>query len=398
MILLLATAAFAQESPQSMGYHLAQARQFVKNKWYDDAANEIELALATQDGAADFEVNWLGAQIYQELVKMHRAAELARRAADLAPNENARGRCAEVADYLEQSWGEVTITAPYKDMRSRLQVEATSPIIDPEEKRLLNKVALRLRENTPLPTTVSLPVAGYLVNGVPVTVVGGGEKTVALQMDQLGAKGLAALQVSRLEVSVGTLARFSDRVGGIAIGPTVELAFTQPLGPVVVGLVGAWDPRSYESIAQSAEFDPLGWSAGLRVGRELSVGGPVALRPSLGARWVALPGVPMDCKLTDTSAATCVDPGKTPPDLVAYADAHGVAPFFEFAAEYRQGGRTTALGVGVKVTAEDLLGWLPKEGDIALVDGSGPPIRYSSSTSLLNVPGIRLSGTLDFAF
>lgn len=394
MILLLSAALAAPAT----SYHLDQARQFVKNGWYDDAAEQIEAGLATPEGAVDFELNWLGAQVYQELIRMDRAAALARRAADLAPNDDARARCEGLYAYLVESWGQVRITAPYEAMRSRLQLEARSPIYAPEEKRLFNQLTLELREPTTLPVVVSLPVGEYLVNGAPVVVVPGGEKELALGLDQLGAKGLAALQVSRLEVSVGALARWG--LGGTDIGPTVELAFTQPLGPVLLGVVADWDPRAYATVADSRRFDPLAPAAGLRIGRELVVGGPLAVRPSVGARWVFLPGVRVDCAWTDAtrSAATCTDAGAPDADLAAYVDAQALAPFGELAVEYRQGGRTTALGVGVKVAGEAAYAWLPGDGEIALGDGTGAPIRYESDASPVLVPGVRLCATLDFAF
>lgn len=399
MMLLLLAPSFAEAAPQSAAYHLDQARQFVKNKWYDDAAEQIEAALAA-GGEADFEVNWLGAQVYQELTRMDRAAALARRAADLAPNAGARDRCAALVDYLESSWGQLQITAPYDAMRSRVQVEPTSPVIDPEEKRLLNKIALDLRDNVTLPVTVSLPVGDYLVNGVAVSVTGGGSSSVALQLDQLGARGLAALQVSRLEVSPGAVARWGSALGGTSIGPSIEVAFTQPIGPVLLGVVADWEPRGYATIADSTSFTPSGGSAGLRIGRELAVGGPVAIRPSAGIRYTIVTGVRMDCTWTDPTrtAATCGPPGAADADLAAYAPAQGVAPFGELAAEYRQAGRTTALGVGVKLAIEDAIVFLPGDGAISLVDGSTESIRYQSDVGAVNLPGVRLAATLDFAF
>ena len=394
-----AHATSADDASGKAAYHLAQARQFVKNKWYADAANEIELGLGVAGGANDFELNWLGAQVYYELVRMERAANLAARAAVLSPNDTARERAQAFHDDLVAHWGEVTLRAPYAGMRTRLQVEARTPILDPDQKRLLNKVALQLRAATPLPVTVSLPVGEFLVNGVPVVVQPGGTSTVALQMDQLGARGLAALQVSRLEVSAGAMTLFGDRVANLGLGGTTEVGFTQPLGPVLLGLVAHWDARSYRTVTEVSVFDPLAFGVGLRLGHELVVGGPLAVRPSLGVRFEQFPGVALGCTTTEATSAECAPPSDGSVALTAYADARGFAPYAEIAVEYRQAGRTTALGVGVKAEVEEVFARVPAEGEIASVtDESAPLVRYQAEDTAFMATGVRLLATVDFAF
>ena len=75
----------AAEDGATVRHHVAQARQFVKNHWYEDAALEIQAGLALPDGPENFELQWLGAQVYYELVDIDRALPLAHRAAILAP-------------------------------------------------------------------------------------------------------------------------------------------------------------------------------------------------------------------------------------------------------------------------------------------------------------------------
>ena len=130
MILIVASA-LAQDSA---GHHLAQARQFAHNRWYGDAAEEIERGLAAPGGTAKFELHWLGAQIYYELNRVDRARELAVRAVDLAPTEAARDQATAFRDFLVTTFGSLTIAAPYPGMRSRLQLELTSMVLDPDGK------------------------------------------------------------------------------------------------------------------------------------------------------------------------------------------------------------------------------------------------------------------------
>lgn len=386
----------------SSGYHLAQAKQFLKNKWYDDAAREIESAIAS-GGDGDFEVNLLGAQVYYELAKMDRASALYKRAAQLAPNDTARDSALANADSLDQGWGQLTITAPYPGMRSRLQVDPVTSLIDPDQKRILNKITLQLHEQTALPVTVSLPVGEYLINGVAVQIDPAASATVPLEMRHLGAQGLAALQVSRLEVSPGVALLAGARTLNGPIAPNLEVAFTQPVGPVLLGLVADWTPRSYDTEAAELIFDPLGLAGGLRVGHEFAIGGPVALRPSLGVRYASVPGIELTCAWDDAThaSATCDAPGSlATPAIAAYADGRAIAPYLEVAAEYRQGGRTTSLGVGVKAAVEEDLGHVAGDGTLSVrgADGTLTSVPYVATTTAWTATALRLSATIDFAF
>ena len=102
----LVTPAYAQEVG-TVRHHVAQARQFVKNKWYTDAAAEIEAALGMPGGDESFAAHWLGAQVYYELVDIDRAVTLADRAAALAPDADAREQAAEYAAFLRSTFGAV---------------------------------------------------------------------------------------------------------------------------------------------------------------------------------------------------------------------------------------------------------------------------------------------------
>jgi len=389
MLLLVPYAAAADD----VGYHLAQARQFSKNKWYADAATEVEAGLRLPGGAQSYELHWLGAQIYYELGRMDRARELARRAADLAPGDAAREQAQTFHDYLATTFGSLTVTAPYPGMRSRLQLELSSLLLDPELKRLVNKTSLELREASDLPVTVWVPEGDYLVNGRPVHVAAGSVSQVGLELKELGARGLAALQVSRLEVSAGTSVPFGADVANLGPGGTVELAFTQPAGPILIGALAAWDARAWAGGSETV-FDPYAFDGGLRVGRELVVGGPLAVRPSLGVRYGVVPGIRLDCA-SDGGAATCPDGGVADPVYAVHVPGRAVSPFGELVVEFREAGRSTALGVGVKASVAQAFGSVPAEGEARLPDGQLLPF---TSDARWSATFLRISTTLDMAF
>ncbi len=395
LLLLLSEPAAAQEAT-SARHHVAQARQFVKNKWYADAAAEIEAALKAPNGADNFEAHWLGAQVYYELVDIDRAIPLAERAAGLAPNAEAREQAANYATFLRETFGTVVVRGPEAGTRSRLQIESASPLFDADLKRLVNKVALTLRDGAALPVRVSLPAGDYLVNGVPVNVTPGGTSPVKLELRQLGARGLAALQVTRLEIAGGTSVLFGDRVANLDTGGAFDLALTLPAGPVLIGLVGVWDVRSYRAAGSETVTDLGAYGGGVRVGRELALGGPLSVRPSVGARYGLVPGIALGCDEAD-GALTCV-PDADDPDVALFATGRAITPFVELALEFREAGRTTALGVGVKVVAEQHVGTVPTPGDAALADTASTTLPYTATPSTWTATGVRLLATLSLAF
>ncbi|MDP2311869.1 MAG: hypothetical protein Q8P41_03125 [Pseudomonadota bacterium] len=384
----------------SVRHHVAQARQFVKNKWYDDAALEIAAALAAPGGADSFDAHWLGAQIYYEVVQADRALVLAERAALLAPNAETREQATTFATFLRSTFGYVALTAPQAGMTSRLQLECTSIVFDADLKRLINKLALQLREPTALPRTLALPDGEYLVNGVKVVVRADTTTPLALEMRQLGARGLAALQVTRLEVAAGTSVLFGDDVDNLRTGGAFELALTLPVGPVLLGALGTFDLRSYAAGGNEFVSDPYAWGAGLRVGRELALGGPLALRPSLGVRYGLVPGIGYACDEADGAlSCTPLSAAAGPGEVEIYAVGRAITPFAELSLEYREAGRTTALGVGVKAVVEQHVGTVASPGEAVLFETpDGTPLPYVATPASWTATGIRLLANVSFAF
>lgn len=397
LLLLLAAPDAAAQEAGSARHHVAQARQFVKNKWYEDAAAEIEKALAAPGGAENFDAHWLGAQVYYEVVDIDRAVTLAERAAALAPDAEARERAADYAEFLRRTFGAVEVTGPDPNLRSRLQIEPASVIFDADLKRLVNKVALRARDGVTLPARISLPAGDYLVNGVPVTVPAGGAGQVRLELGQLGSRGLAALQVTRLEIGAGTGVLFGERVENLGTGAAFELSLTVPVGPLLLGAVGTWDLRSYRAAGSETTTDLQAWGGGVRVGREFALGGPVGVRPSVGVRYGLVPGIGFGCDEAD-GALTCALPDADA-EVEIYALGRAVTPFAELSIEYREAGRTTALGVGVKAVVEQHVGTVESPGEALLHDApDATPLPYDAAPATWSATGLRLLANVSLAF
>lgn len=392
MIALLAIHAAHAES---VSYHVAQARQFVKKGWYDDAAAEIEAGLKMADGPTDFELNWLGAQVYYEKMDIDRAQGCAARALESAPAGDAKDRAAAYQSFLSETFGWVTIRGPREGLSSRLQLDVTSMIFDVDLKRLINVKALELREPTRLPVRVALPTGDYLVNGAAVHVDAGSTATVALQMNRLGEEGLAALQVTRFDVAAGMSALLSDRVSNLHPGGAVELSLTVPAGPILVAGMVDWDARSYSTVGGGDVLSPWAISGGLRVAREVVLGGPLALRPGVGARYALVPGVQVDCHGPELE---CTTPGTTEPELRVYTIGRAIVPFAELDLQYREAGRTTALGVGVRVVGEYWAGTIPDGNAVLHGDTSGNSYGYTAQPSDWSAVGIRLLANVSIAF
>lgn len=395
-MILVVAAAMAEEGG-SVRHHVAQAKQFVKNKWYDDAALEIEAALAAPGGADSFDAHWLGAQVYLELVDVARASELAERAAILAPNADAREQAANFSTWLKENFGVVEVRGPEAGITSRLQIERTSVVFDADQKRLINKVALKAHEQTRLPTKIGLPAGEYLVNGVAVTIPPGGTIPLVLDRRHLGAAGLAALQVTRVEVGAGASVLFGDRVSNLGTGGAFELGLTQPVGPVQIGLVGVFDLREYTAAESNRVADYRAVSGGVRLGQEFSVDGPLSIRPAVGVRYGLVPGVPFSCDEAE-GALTCVPLHEGEADVEIYALGRAVTPFAELSVAFREAGRTTALGVGVKAVVEEHIGSVANPGQAVLADlPDGSPLPYTAEPGTWTATGLRLLAHLSIA-
>lgn len=408
LVLALAAspAARAADSAQD---HLAQAEFFARKQWYQDADAELRAALATPAGQASFEVHWLAAQVAWELLDVPRAMEMSDRAAELAPDPQRAEAARALAESYRQGFGMVTIQGPHQGLVSRLQVEPTTPIFDAELKRYVNRLSLDLREKTALPIRVGLPVGVYQVNGQELTVEPGSEHQLDLPMSALGARGLAALQVSRLELGVGVGMQLGARVGNLLPALQGQLAFSQPVGPLIIGLLADGGLTSYTATRGQQPGTILTWDLGLRVGTELVLGGPLAVRPSLLYRYGFVPGLGYACLPQDTAWVCSAEDSVAALDdapMAVFATGQAHRPGIELALDYREAGRTTALGTGVRLIVDQAIGSVPASSQALLSEAGlsetaatdGSTISWSTSDTSWTATGIQMLGAVSIAF
>ena len=383
---------------------VSQARRFVKNGWVDDAINELEKASATPSGRTSFDVHAMLANIHFDLGDVLLAKHYGERAVELATDPSQRSETSELLRFLDENFGTVHLTSPYPGMEAVLNVESAFPVLDPEVSRLYSVLKNRLSGKTALPLSVGLPVGVHQVNGLTVEVKAGRESALELTMEALGATGLSALQVSRIELATGVGVLTSSRVSNLRPSFDSQLSISQPIGPWIIGAQFDHSYRSFNIPGEGLFVDPLAYTVGLRVGREFSIGGPVAIRPSIGYRYGYVPGIALTCESADPNDAyaspyTCHDPDKADGDgdVRVYAIARTHIPFGELALDYRHSRKTTAIGLGIKVIGEMAVGSM-KEQDKALVEATGETIDYRVVETELSAASVRMLANLSFAF
>jgi len=393
---LYALVAVAQA--QDVDHHVNQARLFVKKQWYEDAEAELEKAVRLDEGKADYDAWWLLAQVRYELLDAEGAAEAARRATELTRDPDQALEAQQLADWIDGTFGVVVIEAPYEAMTSRIQLERDSLLMDPDLKRFVDQMALGWTKPQPLPVRAALPAGDYLIQGYSVTVEPGlKETTLDLPMSALGSTGFAALQVTRAEVGLGAGLYIGERTEGLGPSMEMQIGVTQPLKGMLAGLVLDYSLRSYSVEGFGPVRHPATWTLGARVGKELMVSGPLAVRPMVGYRYGYLPGVPFEC--VEGAQVSCTPPGtlQVEPDVLVYAVGRAHIPFVEVSVDWRRAGRTTATGLGVRLVVDQAFGAVESPAE-AQIQESGDTIEYTTDDPGWTTTGFRMMANFSHAF
>ncbi|MEQ1567986.1 MAG: tetratricopeptide repeat protein, partial [Myxococcota bacterium] len=111
--------------------YLDQARFFLRKEWYDDAREQLELAVSTEDGKLDAEAWFLLAKVRYELGDLQGARFAADRALVHSQDDEQARQTHELLTWLDQKFGYVTLDAPYDGVRAIVEVELQSTIFDP---------------------------------------------------------------------------------------------------------------------------------------------------------------------------------------------------------------------------------------------------------------------------
>jgi hypothetical protein len=400
LLTLLASIAWgaAPVEDAAVQHALDQAKLFTRRGWVEDARAELEAAALTPAGAESAALWWALAGARLTLCDAEGAWLAAEQAAALTDDEAARAEALTFAADLRGQHGVLTVTAPHDGMFSRLQLEPQSMLLNPEHKRCVESLSLAWTHGVRLPARVALPQGAYAVQGQPVTVTPAAEAELPLAMGQLGAKGFSAVQVSRLELASGVSTLFGPQARHYAPSLELQAAFTQPVAGWLVGVTVDWSARSWVMIDAGPAASARSLAGGVRVGRELMIGGPLALRPTLGYRYGVIPGVALGCVGGGGEGLTCDTSPAPTDDWAVYASALAHIPSAELSMNYRRAGRTTALGLGVRAGVDLVLG-APQSPGQAQVTTRDLTVAYTvTPDAAFRAVGLRMLAEVSVAF
>jgi hypothetical protein len=133
-----------------------------------------------------------------------------------------------------------------------------------------------------------------------------------------------------------------------------------------------------------------------RVGRDFVLQGPVSLRPGLVVRAGWMPGIPYNCD--GSGEAWACSPASEAPELssTVYATAQIVGVGGEVLFEYREAGRTTSLGTGVRLGVEQAWGTVPSQSEAVLPDES--TVVWTAIDRTVEITSFRMLGQVAIVF
>lgn len=342
---------------------LDQARFYVKKGFWDDAVVELERVTDASEGRIDPEAWFLLAQARYQTGDLEGAQLAAQRSHSYARTDAQLQAAAGFEAYLVEQFGVVVVRAPYDGLVGTLDLTLTGTLFDPEQKVYFARVQKRVAAKQTLPVRLGLPIGTYRINGHDVEVAPGKPVELVLGPAELST---GVTQLARAEIGVGVGTWFGGDVEGLLPAVETQLALSQPVGPLVVGVMVDWSPRALADRAGALVWRPQGLAGGVRVGVEAR-GQRIVFRPSVGYRYALLPGIARGCARGD-DVFSCVE-GVGDADLVVYPTGGAHVPMIELALDWSDRSRKSAVGLGVKGVAEHAFGRLPADGEA--VDGAG---------------------------
>ncbi len=391
LALALAAPAVAQPAPADA---IEAARFFIRKEWYADAEAELSSFVATEDGALDPEAWYLLAQVRFERADLDGARDAAERAQTFARDDAQLQQAASFAEFLRTQFGVLTVEGTYAGVSTTLDLSLDSVLYDPDLKAWLARLSAIVETPLELPVRLGLPAGTYTVNGRQVTVAPGAEANVQLATGDLATRGGGVAQLATLELGVGTSIWLGEDARDLLPGVATQLAVSQPLGLLVVGVTLDWDPRWFRTADGALGNSLAGWGAGARVGVALAGGDPLQIRPSLGYRFARIPGIARDCEGGSPSGCT--------PDAAADVVIYGVATAHIALAELaidvidRSGG--LGFGFGVRLAGEHAWGRLPQSAVATTGGGLEVPYEVADDARPVRAAGARAMLALSLAF
>ena len=392
LLLLCALSATAEDAATDRDYrsHVDQARFFLKKSWHNDAAEQLELAVESEDGKLDPEAWFLLASVRYQLADLSGAREAADRAIVHSRSDDQTSQAQELLRFLDDQFGLVELSSSRPGVAARVHIELTGLLIDPQLKAYFGQLTDRLEDKVTLPFTVGLPAGAYAINGQEIEVAPGSPQRL-----QLRPGGAASLQSLDVDASFGVQTLLGDAVSSNVPIPQLELGVSQPLGVVFFGAMATWSIQPVPTM-EGLLVSPTGWSAGAKVGLDLGGDSAFTLRPAIAGRVVSLPGIQLAC--TEAPVASCVRDTASA-ESIGYARGTGGMVGGELAARLGDRTRRRGLGAGLKTSLDGLWGQVPSEG-VFLTAEDAPPQRYrlANEDQSWSALGIRVHFTVSYFF
>lgn len=386
---LVAALALTAASAQDPRGHVDQARFFVRRGWFDDARTELERAVATEDGALDGSAWYLLSEVRYRLGDIEGAALAADRAHSNAKSDEELELAAGFASWLRANFGTAELTARFDGVRSTLEIELQTLILDPDLKHYLNDLGARFEVARGLPVRFGLPAGTYRINGRELAVAPGAE--VRVRVPVRGAPP-EPLQVTEVEASFGVHAWFGGVAREMLPSPQLRVGVTQPIGAGVLGLAADWTPGPYLTPAGGG-VAVGGGALALRGGVEAARIRDAALRAELSLRAGRVGGLALPCA-RDGQDWTC---GRASGgDRWVVPGALVLLPGVELSAVAVDRRRTTALGWGVRVIGEAGPGRRPATAGGRMGDEGAQTIVADEDRAIV-LAGVRVLGTVVWA-
>ena len=374
--------------------YVDQARFFMKKSWYADAAEQLELAIRTEDGTLDPEAWFLLATVRYKLAQLSEAREAADRALVNSRSADQTRQAEEFLNFLDEQFGIVELTPPRPGVATRLHVELKSVIFDPQLKEYFTQLTGRLEEKITLPYALGLPAGSYAINGETIEIEAGGQAAHDVAIRGGGPTGLQLLE---METSFGVQALFGEATSLPVPMPQLELGLSQPFGLFFAGAMASWTIHPIRTPG-GILVAPNGWSAGAKLGVHPGSQELLSLRPAIAGRYGAFPGIRLGCD-RGSAPAECALPSGAEGTRDAYAVGRGAMVGGELAVLYGDRTRRHGLSAGLKTAVDGLWGSLPEEG--ALLDeagGEGRSYRIVSEDRSWSAVGLRVHFTVSYSF
>ncbi|TNE89108.1 MAG: hypothetical protein EP330_11760 [Deltaproteobacteria bacterium] len=385
MIWLTLLVAFAQDP--DFRSHLDQAKFFAKRGWMEDAREELDKAITSEDGRVDPDVWWLLASVRLELGDLAGAEAAAEKAQTYARDEELLHAASALATFLRESFGTLRIDSDPGGLTTRLELATEASFADPAVAAYVARVvATSAEQGTRLPVDLELPVGAFAVNGIAAEVAANEVHTVTLTPAQLLAP--AGSQLWRIDVALGAQSwvGVSPSLGPVA--PSAALGLRRLAGPLSLAVTATWHPQPFARVDKNPVYGAASASLDASVGASLRA--PFGVwTPALGYRVGSVAGAELACSSTDWSCAT-----DGPSDLYVYAPQLVHGPVGSVWLELGDARRKSVWAPGVRAHGGLVMHSLAAAGSAQVVGGSSVDYTVESADRGGIAPTFGLSLTL----